>query len=131
VLPTIEAGEPATIPTEAVRANLFGFAATEGAPQLAGFAQHSAPATLAFLFWLERDRILEALDREVDALADDDNALSSEDRAARERDITAAILLVEREECAIIEAAAAQGTHIDHRPDTDPQAVLNTAVAED
>ena len=47
--------------------------------------------------YLANAGIFEALEREVDALSDNDNALSDDERAAREREVTACILLAERE----------------------------------
>jgi hypothetical protein len=67
------------------------------------------------------------LEEEIDATADDASALTDTQREKQEQALLDQILIAEREECALIEMAAADGTMIAYRPDTSPLAVLGLA----
>jgi hypothetical protein len=82
------------------------------------------PDTLALIAWLHRDTLIAALDREIDEAADDKNAMTLEQRRKAETQMLADLLAVSREECALSEAAQAQGIAIDYRTDCDARAIL-------
>jgi hypothetical protein len=79
------------------------------------------------LAWLERDRLIAALDHDIDAIADDGAALSDDDRAARLADLAGRALDLERREEELICLAANDGIVIHRRPAADPRAVLGLA----
>jgi hypothetical protein len=74
--------------------------------------------------WLHRDALVKALEAETDALASDRDSLTDAQRAAKEAEIEADLVAVQREEIALIAKAAADGLHIASRADCDPRAVL-------
>jgi len=78
----------------------------------------------ATLAWLHKAALGAALEREIDAQADDASALTDEARAARLQKHKARLLLLERDEEALIELAWSQGVMIARRTDADPRAVL-------
>jgi hypothetical protein len=70
---------------------------------------------------------VKALEAETDALASDRDSLTDAQRAAKEAEIEADLVAVQREEIALIAKAAADGLHIASRADCDPRAVLGHA----
>jgi hypothetical protein len=121
----VEIGAAVAFPAPVVRADLFGHAAAEGAPRLVGFAQAAHVDPVALVAWLFPDRLAERLEAEVDALADDSAALTDEERAAREAELRAQLLELERAEEVLVELAERDGTQVARRPDADPRAVLH------
>jgi hypothetical protein len=93
-----------------------------GGPGLIGFAE--LPDMLALMTWLHRDALIAALDREIAEVADDPSAMTHEQRQKAEAQIRADLLAVERQECALIEIAQAQGLPVEYRGDCDPRAIL-------
>lgn len=83
-----------------------------------------------FFVWLMRDALVDRLCGMVDEL-DLTSALSDDARDARFTDLSDRRLDLERQEEALICAAAAEGLRIDRRLDTDPRAVLQVAEAFD
>jgi hypothetical protein len=73
-----------------------------------------------FQAWLDPDRLLAAMEREIDAISDDDHALSVEQRREKEGALKSEMLALERleEDLCIAEDAP-------RRPDLDPRAFLN------
>jgi hypothetical protein len=61
------------------------------------------------------------LEEEIDATADDASALTDTQREKQEQALLDQILIAEREECALIEMAAADGTMIAYRPERRPR----------
>lgn len=81
----------------------------------------------ALVAWLDRDRLLAALESEVDAMAEDDLALTHDERQKRLADFAAKRLEVERTEVALLDLASERGLKILPRPETDPRAYLHLA----
>lgn len=82
------------------------------------------PDAWALLAWLHRDALIAALDREIDALIDDAHAMPAATRIAKEREMLAAILQLEREEEWLVTELRGSGVRVARRPDADPRAVL-------
>jgi hypothetical protein len=110
-LPTVELGRQVSFSTTRVKS-----------PDVAGIA---IPDAVALIAWLQRDSLIDAIERELDELADDAHAMTPADRQQRERELLDAILLVERQEESLVEAAEAEGLVIARRPDADLRAVFN------
>ena len=89
-----------------------------------GFAVVESPNTVAMFACLFQDHLVQYLDREIDRASDDELALTDSQRAERSTEISAAILLCEREEEALIERMESQGVVMPRRVDADPRAVL-------
>jgi hypothetical protein len=85
------------------------------------------PDAMAFIAWLDPERVLKRIDEEIDARADDANALSSDERTRQLRKLAAERLRVERQEEATIAMAEAMGFAIPRRPDCDFRAILGLA----
>lgn len=85
------------------------------------------PDAMAFIAWLDPERVLKRIEEEIDARADDANALSSDERARQLRKLAAEKLRVERQEEATIAMAEAMGFAIPRRPDCDFRAILGLA----
>lgn len=85
------------------------------------------PDSIALLAWLFEPQLVAAVEKEIDSAADPSSALSDEQIAKKRGQLRAAILLAEREEEALIEAAEAAGIAIARRLDSDPRAVLGLA----
>ncbi|MET4518122.1 hypothetical protein [Bradyrhizobium sp. I1.7.5] len=80
---------------------------------------------LALVAWLHRDALIAALDREISTEADDKAALTHEARQKAEAEVQGDLLAVERDECALVWTAQAQGLPIEHRGgDISPLALL-------
>jgi hypothetical protein len=127
VLRLVEFGGPLAWPMASNRADIYGHVAMENAPRIAGFAQGQQFDSQAFMAWLFRDQIIEKLHGTIDELASDGDALTDEERAARIANLHAATLAAERLEEALSEAAEAQGTVVQRRPEIDPRAFLGLA----
>lgn len=78
-------------------------------------------ALVALLF---KDQLLARLDSLVDAIADDGAALTDEAREAKEQELLASILRLEREEEFFLEQCHGE---VIRRADADPRAVLGIA----
>ncbi|MBR0870041.1 hypothetical protein JQ633_06710 [Bradyrhizobium tropiciagri] len=118
----IEFGQPVQFATSRLTANIYN----ANSPGVIGFGEtHDAVGLVA---WLFRDQLVAALEREIDAAADDAAALTREQREVQEAAVLQDILAIERREVALIFVAEAQGTIIDFRPDTSPQALLGVRL---
>ena len=82
------------------------------------------PDTLGLLAFVFKDALTAAIEKEIDEVADDELALTSAQRHAQEQTILSDILFVEREECALVETAIAQGLNVNYREDCSPLAIL-------
>ena len=92
------------------------------APGAAAFSE--IPDSLGLVCWLFRDQLLAKVNAELDEAADDKTALSQEQREQMGAQIITDMLAVERSECSLIWAVDAEGTVIDFRATTTPEAVL-------
>lgn len=116
--------------------------AAAGAPRVNISARHGAPLGLgsrlaltlmggdlvgdggaSFFVWLCKDLIIERLDAMIDT-ADFTGALSADEQEVAQADILAQRLKLERQEEALIDAAAEIEQFIPRRPDADPRAIL-------
>lgn len=122
-MPAILHGRPIRFPETLETAE--GVSATE-----AVYVQLKSPDAFALLAWLQKDELIRRIDAAIDAEADDATAISEEDKKQRIAQIKSEILVIEREECADIEAAASVGQVIAFRDDTSPEAVLGIAVID-
>lgn len=121
VLGLIENLDDVSFPTKEVPALVYN--STPGAvvaPQI--------PDAIGLVAWLFRDQLLKALDKEIEDCSDDAAALTDEQRQKAEVTILADVLAVERDECALIETATAQGINIAYRPDTSALSVLGLTL---
>ena len=82
------------------------------------------PTCSRLFAWLHKDALIAALDREIASEADDTAALSHEARQKAEADVLGDLLAVERDECALVWQAQAQGLPVEHRSDINPVALL-------
>lgn len=89
-----------------------------------GLAMGQVLDPMATLAWLYETDLVEALGAEIDALADDSQALGADERATRIAALQVEILALERQEEAVIDAAAVQGVELARRANADPRAVL-------
>jgi hypothetical protein len=92
-----------------------------------GLAGGNTLDSLALFAWPHRDALIARFEEEIEATADDASALTDTQRKKQEQALLDQILIAEREECALIEMAAAEGTMIAYRPDTSPVAVVGLA----
>lgn len=81
------------------------------------------------LYWLLKDQIIAAVEREIDDAADDSKALDATTRKRMRADLAAELFAAESREEAIISAAEAIGRTFDRRADADVRAVLGLAAA--
>jgi len=79
---------------------------------------------LALLAWATRDQMVAALEKEIREKSRDGDALSASEREATIAQLRAELLAAERQEEAVITAAAAIGHQLDRRRDADIRAVL-------
>jgi len=86
------------------------------------------PDVLGLICWLHKDALIAALDREIDAESDDKVALSHEARQKAEAEMMGDLLAVERDECALVWQAQAQGLPVEHRSDINPLALLGIVL---
>ncbi|MFL9826941.1 hypothetical protein [Rhodoplanes sp. SY1] len=114
----IEGGELVRWPTGTVHVGIAG----------AGVGSTTVHDALAVVAWLHRDALVKKLCNEVDAIADDANALNDAERADQLAQIERDVLVAEREEVALVELAAEQGTPIAHRSDVAVPALLGIVV---
>lgn len=89
-----------------------------------GTAYVSQSDTFGFFCWLHGDEIIARLEAEIDELADDEGTMTAEDKAAKEKELHAEILAIEREEEVIIEQLEMSGAAVARREDADIRAVL-------
>jgi hypothetical protein len=120
---TIESASPMAWPMEFVSLQLHGM--TNVGNPVAGSAGGSLPNAMAYFTWILKDEILKRLDQEIDELSDDDSSLTDIQRAEQLNEIAQDRLVLEREECALIERAEEQGHTIVRRSDCDPRALLS------
>jgi hypothetical protein len=108
-----------------IKGDLFGLAKSKDVlGQVTGFSSARLINLLGLDVWLLRDLMVERGEAEIAKIADDDHALSPQDRAAKEVDLLADILELERLEEAHIMAAEAAGQAIARRSNADPRAIL-------
>lgn len=86
------------------------------------------PVVENMMAWLHRDALIKALEAEIDA-AELSGAVSAEDKARAEQELPPKILLLEREEEALIEAALDTGLPVERRGSVSPAAILGVEVA--
>jgi len=91
-------------------------------------AFHDAIDVVGLFAWLHRDALIAALDREIASEADDKAALTPEARQKAEAEVMADLLAVERDECALVWQAQAQGLPVEHRADISPLALLGVVL---
>lgn len=118
--PAVEAGEPIGFQRE------FGFVSLPDGE----VGRFSIPNTLGLVAWLHRDRLLEALDREVDAIADDQHSLTDEQRKSKLDEIASDHLATEFEEEVLVREAERVGQSVLRRSDQSPQSVLMVREAK-
>jgi hypothetical protein len=99
--------------------------------QHASFGPASFRDVIAMLCWLDRDRIIAALDIELERLPVDKNALPPEQRAHRVSELETDIARLELEEEAVVSAASAMGLDIPRREFASPAAVLGVTFAKE
>jgi hypothetical protein len=92
------------------------------APAAVGYAEAVDPAAL--VAWLFKEALIKRLDAEIDREADDKAALSPEAREKAGAEVMGDLLAVERDECALVWQAQAQGLPVEHRSDISPLALL-------
>lgn len=113
----VEHNEHVSFPSESHHVRIFN-------SDPAAIGSVELPNTLGVVFWLHRDELIAAMEREVDEIADDANALSEEERQEAETQILGDMLAAEREECKLIEIAHSQGLPAEYRNDCNPLAIL-------
>ena len=86
------------------------------------------PDTVAMDAWRHKSELIAALDAEINTEADDPAALSHEAREKAEAEVMGDLLAIEREECALVWQAQAQGLPCEHRGDCAPQAILDVKL---
>jgi hypothetical protein len=87
-----------------------------------------APNVRAILAWLDPDALLKRLEDEIDAMPVPELTLSLKEKNERLAAAKAKLLVLEREEEALIEAASDSGQHVVRRFDADPQAILGVQI---
>ena len=87
-----------------------------------------APNMRAILAWLDPAALLGRLEDEIDALPTPALTVSLKEKNERLAVAKSKLLVLEREEEALIEAASDDGENIVRRYDADPQAILGVAV---
>ena len=81
-------------------------------------------ASIPFVIWLHRDELIKKLDAEIDAEADDKAALTHDARKQQEAVVLGDLLVVERDEAALVWRGIGEGLSVDHRADCAPEAIL-------
>jgi hypothetical protein len=99
--------------------------------QRASFGPAPFRDVIALLCWLDRDRIIAALDIELEKLPVDKDALPPEQRARRLSELETDIARLELEEEAVVSAASAMGLDIPRRECASPAAVLGVTFAKE
>ena len=82
------------------------------------------------LAWLDPDRFVAVLEREIDAMPEAALTLTATERAQRIAELSTHIDQLERSEEALIEAAQAQGIEVARRTDCSPSCVLGVRVVQ-
>ena len=82
------------------------------------------------LAWIDPDRFVAALAREIDAMPEAALTLTATERAQRIAELSVLIDQLERSEEALIEAAQAQGIEVTRRTDCSPPCVLGVRVVQ-
>jgi hypothetical protein len=110
------------------RAGEFAY---DHAGQIAGRASRDRyeDDALATLCWLFERELTAAIEREIDEHSDPSSALTDEQIVKKRGQLHSAIIQVQREEEAAIEAGSQAGISIPRRPDADPRAVLGLSDA--
>jgi hypothetical protein len=80
--------------------------------------------------WLDPDRMIAALERDVEALPHNDDALPLSERAAKLAELQDEIALLEAREESLIERAAKDGVQIERRPEQSPSSILGVRIAK-
>lgn len=100
----------------------------KGVYSLAGYSGSAdyieTPNAMATLFWLLKEKLIEAVHAEIDRNADDANALAPDERKSLLAKIAGQIEGLEYDEVSYIEAAKRDGLTIDHRSDVSVHALL-------
>jgi hypothetical protein len=99
--------------------------------QRASFGPAPFRDVIALLCWLDRDRIIAALDIELEKLPVDKDALPPEQRARRVSELETDIARLELEEEAVVSAASTMGLDIPRRECASPAAVLGVTFAKE
>jgi hypothetical protein len=99
--------------------------------QRASFGPAPFRDVIALLCWLDRDRIIAALDIELEKLPVDKDALPPEQRARRLSELETDIARLELEEEAVVSAASAMGLDIPRWECASPAAVLGVTFAKE
>jgi len=111
-------------PMVSTRVEVSGIAqAKDAVLNVRGFGGGQQIDALALMCWAHRDAILAAFDAELAEATDDQGAMADQERGAREIELRAKLLEIERAEVAAVEAA---GT-LRHRADLDPRALLGVS----
>jgi hypothetical protein len=82
------------------------------------------------LAWLDPDRFVAALEREIDTMPEAALTLTATERAQRIAELSKHIDELERSEEALIEAAQTQGVEVARRTDCSPPCVLGVRIAQ-
>ncbi|TIU46041.1 MAG: hypothetical protein E5W19_28080 [Mesorhizobium sp.] len=93
-----------------------------GSASVSGAAYHVDPVGLAA--WLDPEKMIAALGRDIDEVAQDEIALDGATRGYREDELDRLILEAERTEEGLIEQALAAGMKVVRREDADVRAIL-------
>jgi hypothetical protein len=117
----VELDGPVDFQTQRVQSEVYN----TGTPSIA-FAELEAATPL--LIWLHAEAIIKRLDAEIDAEADDKAALSHEARQKAEAEVQGDLLAIERDECALVWQAQAQGLPCEHRADVSVAALLSITL---
>ena len=91
-----------------------------------GFAE--APDVLPLIVWLHRDALIKRLDAEIDSESDGAAALTHDARKQQENVVQGDLLVVERDEAALVWRAMRERLPVDHRADCAPQAILGCMI---
>lgn len=89
-----------------------------------------APNVRAIFSWLDPNALIKRLEDEIDALPVPALTLSLKEKNERLAVAKTKVLILEREEEALIEAASADGQQIVRRYDADPQAILGVQIKQ-
>ena len=116
----VELDGPVEFQTQQVQSQVYN------AQAAVAFAE--VPDAVALVAWLHKDALIAALDREIASEADDKAALSHEAREKAEAEVMGDLLAVERDECALVWQAQAQGLPVEHRADISPLALLGVKL---
>jgi hypothetical protein len=82
---------------------------------------------LNLISWLFHDQLKAVAEREIRANADIKSGIVDAERVKQTAALEREILVLEREREAVIEAAAAEGTHIARDPEADYRAICGPA----